>query len=226
MRLRALQFTNRAATPCMKQLSAEWTDYLTQRTNCRRLGVGMMRRGRLARDALRTASHRSPWDPDHDVGAFGVKVVLIRLHRSHAAALQELMRTPVGIQRRDDAILLLVHASRRQPLARDRTQRGAACQDRHHHALAAARIRGNWVARTTSVMPSATCSTSASLPKKPPCGRNTSQRRNWSRRVRQDFASMPTVPRRSLAARPHDARLRRAAGQSRRSVLHWPNAYW
>ena len=92
MRLRALQFTNRAAPPSMKQLSAEWTDYLTQRKNCRRFGVGMMRRGRLARGALRTASRRSPRNANHDVDASGLKLMLIRLHRSHAAALQKLMR--------------------------------------------------------------------------------------------------------------------------------------
>ena len=58
MRRRALQFTNRAATPCMTQLSAEWTDYLTQRTNFPHLKADTVRRRRLARDALRTASRR------------------------------------------------------------------------------------------------------------------------------------------------------------------------
>ena len=52
----------------------------------------MMRRGRFARGALRTASRRSPWNTNHDVDASGLKVVLIKLHRSHAAALQKLMR--------------------------------------------------------------------------------------------------------------------------------------
>ena len=53
----------------MKQLSAEWTDYLTQRTNFPHLKADTVRRGRLARGALRTASHRSPWHTNHDVGA-------------------------------------------------------------------------------------------------------------------------------------------------------------
>ena len=76
----------------MKQLSAEWADYLTSRTNGRHLGAGTVRRGRLARGALRTASRHSPWNANHDVDASGLKLMLIRLHRSHAAALQKLVR--------------------------------------------------------------------------------------------------------------------------------------
>lgn len=71
-----------------------------------------MHRGRAVRDALCTASRRSSLIWEHDSGAVRLTVAPIKLHRPHAAAFHEPMRTSVRIQWRDAAMLPLDIVSR------------------------------------------------------------------------------------------------------------------